>query len=81
MKYNAKLEIDIVEYSQRFSSWYMVKTESSAGGADEGTIQIIDERDNEWPLRNFVANALLSFRAGTFSVPLLTFTDNFSTGA
>lgn len=39
---------------------------------------IIDEYENEWTLRNFVANVLLWFFTDNFSVVNLSYTEYFS---
>jgi hypothetical protein len=46
--------------------------------ADDETVHIIDEQENEWLLRSIVAEALLQLYTGNFPVARLNYTGDFS---
>jgi hypothetical protein len=41
-------------------------------------IAIIDDYENEWPIRSFIANILRWFRTDKFTVEVLSYTEDFS---
>jgi hypothetical protein len=41
-------------------------------------IEIVDEKENAWPLRSFIAKIVVSTYEGKFSISNLTFAENIS---